>query len=154
MTLKGALEKLRPIFLRSKNISIGKNCRFRKWININANSGGKIRIGDGVFMNNGCSINAHELIEIGNNALFGENVCMYDHNYVFTDKSKTISSQGHKTSKIVIGNNCWIGSNVTILRGVEIGDGCIIGANCLIYKDVPPYSIVKNNSQISIEERR
>lgn len=153
MTLKGAVEKIRPYLYRTKNVRIGKNCRFRKWTNINANSGGRIIIGNGVFINNGCSINAHKSISIGDNVLFGENVCIYDHNYNFSDITKTIASQGHKSTEIDIGNNCWIGSNVTILRGVTIGDGSIIGANCLIYKSIPPYSIVKSNTTIEVEKR-
>lgn len=41
-----------------------------------------------------------------------------------------------------IGNDVWIGCNVTILRGVKICDGAIVGANSLVNKDVPPYAIV------------
>lgn len=41
-----------------------------------------------------------------------------------------------------IGNDVWIGSNVTILDGVKIGDGAIIAACSCVTKDVPPYAIV------------
>ena len=44
-----------------------------------------------------------------------------------------------------IGNDVWIGCNVTILSGASIGDGAIIGANTTVTKDVPPYSIVCGN---------
>lgn len=40
-----------------------------------------------------------------------------------------------------IGNDVWIGANVSILQGITIGDGAIIGANSLVTKDIPPYSI-------------
>lgn len=42
----------------------------------------------------------------------------------------------------IIGNDVWIGENVTIKGGVKIGDGAIIGMNALVTKDVPPYAIV------------
>ena len=42
---------------------------------------------------------------------------------------------------VEIGNDVWIGENVTIMGGVKIGDGAIIGANALVTKDVEPYSI-------------
>lgn len=45
----------------------------------------------------------------------------------------------------VVGNDVWIGQNVTILPGVHIGDGAIIGANSVVAKDVPPYSIAVGN---------
>lgn len=45
----------------------------------------------------------------------------------------------------VVGNDCWIGQNVTILPGVHIGNGVIIGANSIITKDLPSYSICCGN---------
>lgn len=43
---------------------------------------------------------------------------------------------------LIVGNDVWIGHNVTFLGGLRIGDGAIIGANALVTKDVPPYAIV------------
>ena len=45
----------------------------------------------------------------------------------------------------VIGNDVWIGQNVTFLPGVHIGDGCIIGANSVVAKDIPPFSVAVGN---------
>lgn len=44
-----------------------------------------------------------------------------------------------------VGNDVWVGTNVTILNGVKIGDGAVIGANSIVTKDVPPYAIVAGN---------
>ncbi|RSX56943.1 Vat family streptogramin A O-acetyltransferase [Bifidobacterium samirii] len=41
----------------------------------------------------------------------------------------------------VIGNDVWIGQNVTILPGVHVGDGAIIGANSVVASDVPAYEV-------------
>jgi acetyltransferase-like isoleucine patch superfamily enzyme len=38
---------------------------------------------------------------------------------------------------IVLGNNVWIGANVTLLPGVHIGDNAVIGAGSVVTKDVP-----------------
>ena len=40
---------------------------------------------------------------------------------------------------VTIGNDVWIGANVTIVNGVTIGDGAVIGANSIVTKDIPPY---------------
>ena len=45
----------------------------------------------------------------------------------------------------VIGNDVWIGQNVTIMPGVIIGDGAIIAANSTVVKSVEPYSIYSGN---------
>ena len=53
----------------------------------------------------------------------------------------------------VIGNDVWIGQNVTFLPGVNVGDGCIIGANSVVASDIPPYSIVVGNPARVIKRR-
>ncbi len=45
----------------------------------------------------------------------------------------------------IIGNDVWIGQNVTFLPGVKVGDGAIIGANSVVRKDVAAYSVVAGN---------
>ena len=40
-----------------------------------------------------------------------------------------------------IGNDVFIGANVTVLDGVNIGDGAVIGAGAVVTKDIPPYGI-------------
>ncbi len=41
-----------------------------------------------------------------------------------------------------IGNDCWIGADVTFIGGVNIGDGAVVLAKAVVTKDVPPYAIV------------
>lgn len=53
----------------------------------------------------------------------------------------------------VVGNDVWIGQNVTFLPGVHVGDGCIVGANSVVAKDVPPYSVVVGNPAKVIRKR-
>ena len=45
----------------------------------------------------------------------------------------------------VIGNDVWLGQNVTILPGVHIGDGAIIGANSVVAHDIPSYCVAVGN---------
>lgn len=43
---------------------------------------------------------------------------------------------------VIIENDVWIGSRVTVLSGVHVGRGATIAAGAVVNKDVPPYSIV------------
>lgn len=45
----------------------------------------------------------------------------------------------------VLGNDVWLGLNVTVMPGVTIGDGAIVAANSTVVKNVEPYSIVGGN---------
>lgn len=53
----------------------------------------------------------------------------------------------------VVGNDVWMGQNVTILPGVHIGDGAIIGCNSVVASDVPAYTIVAGNPARMIRKR-
>lgn len=53
----------------------------------------------------------------------------------------------------VVGNDVWIGQNVTVLPGVHIGDGAIIGLNSTVAGDVPPYTVAAGNPARVIRRR-
>lgn len=53
----------------------------------------------------------------------------------------------------VIGNDVWIGQNVTIMPGIHIGDGAIIGANATVASDIPPYSVAVGNPARVVRRR-
>ena len=53
----------------------------------------------------------------------------------------------------VVGNDVWIGQNVTVLPGVHIGDGVIIGANSVVASDVEPYTIAAGDPAKLIRKR-
>ena len=84
--------------------------------------------------------------------MFGPGVRIFDNNHRFS-KEKGASSD-LTTGEIVIGDNCWIASNVIILKGVHIGSNCVIGAGCIVNQDIPSGSLVKNSSCLTIEELR
>lgn len=125
-----------------KSFNYSKGDYVRKGFSVVIEENGEINIGKNVFFNNYCSLNALEKIEIGDDCIFGENVHIYDHNHIYEDEKTPINSQGFKKNAIIIGQNCWVGSNVIILQGVKIGRHSVIGANCVIYKDLPDNSII------------
>ena len=132
-------------FYPKSKIQFGKNISIRNNCNILVSNNALLKIDDNVFMNNYCSINCLEKIELGENTLFGEGVKIYDHNHQYS--SEKIEHQKFTTAPVKIGKNCWLGSNVIILKGVTIGDNVILGAGCIIYKDVPANSIVINKQE-------
>ena len=137
--------------LSNTSITIDKGFRARDNFNITIGRSGRLTIGSNCFFNNNCSVNCLGQIEIGGNNQFGEVVLFYDHNHVYTDKHNLIADQGYNIGSIKIGNNCWIGSNVVILKNVEIGDNVVIGAGCIIHKSIPSNSVVTNHQNLVIK---
>jgi len=107
-------------------------------------SGGKITVGNAVYINRNCNIVGREFIIIKDGATIGPNVCIYDHDHSL-GINKTFD---YKTAPVVIGKNVWIGANVIILKGVTIGDGSVIGAGAIITKNVPAKTVVISKSEM------
>ena len=133
------------------DLIVGSNVICRNFENFHVSSG-KLILHDGVFVNNSCSFNCMERIEVGNGTMMGEGVRFYDHDHVYT--AEKIEKWQWTTAPIRVGRDCWIGSNVTILKGVTIGDNTIIGAGCLIRNDIPANSVVYNDGHLFVKERR
>ncbi len=78
-----------------------------------------------------CNIMTSEpyLVEIGDNVTIAGNVTFVTHD---NSISKVIEEKTDIFGKIVIGNNCFIGSNVTILYGVSLCDNVIVAAGSVV----------------------
>ena len=60
----------------------------------------------------------------------------------FHDFDGDLSDRARRKRRVIIGNDVWIGANVTMKNDLEIGDGAIIAANSVVTKDVPSFTIV------------
>lgn len=141
--------KMFYVIIYRKKLVICKGTTFRACFKIIIANGGEVSIGNNCFFNHYCSISARKSITVGDNTIMGENVKIMDHNHKFRSFDIPIKEQGYSEGEVSIGNNCWIGSNVVILKGAHIGDHCVIGAGCVIDFCVPPNTIVKTSSEYS-----
>lgn len=150
------LAVLKKTFFRvifGSRFRIGKKTTFRKQFSVVVGKDGKITIGDHCFFNNSCSLASLGTICIGTGSIFGEGVKIYDHNHRFSDFSVPIKDQDYSIGTVVIGNHCWIGSNVVILKNTIIEDNCVIGAGCIISGTIKKNTIVKNNNNTYVKEQ-
>lgn len=100
--------------------------------------GKNITVGKGVFINEGCCFQDQGGIEIGNNALIGQQVVIATLNHdLAPDKRANMIP-----APVKIGNNVWIGAHATILAGVTIGDNAVVAAGAVVTKDVPANAVV------------
>jgi virginiamycin A acetyltransferase len=53
----------------------------------------------------------------------------------------------------IIGNDVWIGNDVTFMPGVKVGDGAIIASKSVVTKDVAAYTVVGGNPAKLIRQR-
>lgn len=101
---------------------------------------GEMHIGSRVVFNRNCIVACRHRISIGDRCLFGPNVCVYDHDHVYT--ADGVLPTEFKCSEIVIEEGCWIGAGAVILRGAHIGRNSVIEAGAVVRGRIPPNSIV------------
>ena len=128
-------EQIVELFSKLTGTQVDKS--FRCFPPFYTDCGKNIKIGKNVFINACCRFQDQGGIEIGDGSLIGHNTTIATLNHDFNpDKRANLHP-----SPVKIGKNVWIGSDSTILPGVEIGDGAVIGAGSIVTKNVPANSI-------------
>lgn len=84
-----------------------------------------------------CYIQGYNKIYLGKNILFAKGL-----NLISANHSIDNTKGWDKKNPIIIGDNVWIGVNVTILPGVKIGNDCVIGAGSVVTKSFTKDALV------------
>ena len=105
------------------------------------------KIGDRFFANFNFTVQDDAEVTIGNDCNFGPGVTIVTplHPMIASERRLMLDGEGNKkrfcwAKPVRIGNDCWLGANVTVCPGVTVGDGCVIGAGSVVTKDIPANS--------------
>lgn len=133
--------------LGKEGITVGNNFSLgafsRMIVSTTFNDIGKyIKIGNNVGIGEFAYLGGAGGLEIGDDCIVGQYFSCHPENHNHSNLDEAIRFQGVNRKGIKINNNCWIGSKVTILDGVEIGEGCIIAAGSVVNKSFPKNSII------------
>jgi acetyltransferase-like isoleucine patch superfamily enzyme len=151
-------------------LQIGHRCLLQNQF-IFESTGGKITVGDGVFINSGTKVISRSSIQIGDGVMIAWGCAIYDHDshsisYLdriadhdqvltdFVDSDLLANKDWSKveSAPITICDHVWLGFDVVVLKGVTIGEGAIVGARAVVTKDVPPWSIAAGNPARVVKE--
>lgn len=114
----------------------------RSYIAAHAYVTGHITLGSDTTINPFSAVRGR--VNIGDGVRIGAHTSLLAFNHG-TAPGEPIFRQRHTSLGITIGDDVWIGSNVTVLDGVTIGPHSIIGAGAVVTKDVPADSIAAGN---------
>lgn len=113
--------------------SMGENVWIAK--TFNCDNGKNIYIGNNFTGNYNITMLDIREVYIGDNVMIGPNTLITTVNHPMTPMGRRkhlgIAKPVH------IGNDVWIGGNVTILPGVKIGNNVVIAAGAVVTKDIP-----------------
>lgn len=146
--------KLREIRKNFKNIkSLGRN--FYIGSNYNISSIEKLEIGENVYIGENFYAKCEGGLSIKSGTIIAKDCEIWtcNHNYHSKDLYTIPYDRRFVYKSVIINENVWIGSRVTIIPGIEIGEGAVIGAGSVVTQNVPPYSVVGGNPAKVIKYR-
>ena len=132
------------------NIFLDLKCQIT-WISI---GGGiirtpyKITIGENTVIGDNCKLDGRGNLKIGKNCNISSDVKIWTAQH--DSKSPLFD---YVKEPVIIGDYCWISSDVIILPGVTIGDGCVIAAGAVVSKNCEPYGFYAGVPAKRVKER-
>ena len=127
---------LRRLLLRMSGLGIGRQVGGLKQCTFESR---RVTIGDGSFVNSGCSFEGKGNIEIGRDAFIGPQTMIITSTHDIAKDGEVTRMPAYKPVKV--GNRCWLGARVTVLPGVTIGEGTIVAAGAVVTKDCEPGAV-------------
>ncbi len=142
------------------SVKLGEGVKLGKFVNLygctigdGTKIGAFVEVQKNATIGKLCKISSHtficEGVYIGDHCFIGHSVVFINDNY-----PRSVNDQGFMEAdedwaprlvETKIGDGVSIGSNATILGGIEIGDGAIIGAGSVVTKNVPPRQVWAGN---------
>lgn len=109
---------------------------------------GDVKVGEKTWVGPFTILDGSGKLTIGSNCSISAAVQIYTHDTVQWAVSGGIASYEYEST--VIEDNCYIGPNTIIAKGVTLGKGTIVGANSFVNKSFPPHSKIAGNPAKSI----
>ncbi|EPF15775.1 MULTISPECIES: colanic acid biosynthesis acetyltransferase WcaF [Cedecea] len=136
----------RAFLLRLFGAKVGKKVVIRPSVKITYPW--KLTLGDHAWVGDDAVLYTLGEIVVGANSVVSQKcyLCTGSHDYM--SKHFDITQ-----APIVIGEKCWLATDVFVSPGVTIGDGCVVGARSSVYKSLPANAICRGNPAVKIRER-
>jgi len=119
------------LIISNSNISFGSH--------ILADTNSILSIHDS-FIGRNCVITAKEKVTIRKDCLIAEMVVIRDQDHIVDLTGKNPMEEFY-TAPVEIGENVWIASKATILKGVTVGKYSVIAASAVVIKNIPEYEV-------------
>lgn len=165
-SLIGNTETHLMLNIEKGEIHIGHHSKIsarRMWVRF----GGVVHVGDYTNINGGSEVRCDERVTIGSYNQISFYVNIWDtntHTILPAEERRKVAEKyypyfGKETSRpstapIIIGDDCWLGQNTTILKGSHLGNEVIVGYNSIIAgKTIPEKTTVVTDVKLKLIER-
>jgi hypothetical protein len=111
-------------------------------------SGCRIWVGDGArCVLEDCYISANTLAFVRHGLMIGAGSAISWGCQFLDDDGKSLSyaDKLDRPPQIALGKHVWIGSNVSVLKGVTVGDGCAVASGSVLTRSYPANCLIGGN---------
>ena len=139
---------LRKWVLRLFGMKIGKHTQIMRKVDVRCPY--RIIIGSGTTIEKNVLLDGRGgQLMIGDNVDIAQNSSIWTLEHDYNDPD--FKSVG---DSVIIGDYCWIASNVTVLPGVELGRGAVVATGAVVTKDVSELTVVAGVPAKPISSRK
>ena len=118
-------------------LSIGRGTQISSFSKLKCDRG-PLAIGARVSIAPGCFLSAHAAgIVIGDDSMIGPHSVIVAGRYRYERLDVPMHGQGEVSKGIRIGNDVWLGGNVSVMDGAEIGDHTLVMAGSVVSGRLP-----------------
>ena len=127
------------------SVQIGNGCRMENlFIDINSGNGQHLEIGDkSVFFGGKIVLRDKDFVKIGQDCLFADGLRLWatDAHTLFDLETNQVINE--TPEKLEIGNHCWIGGDVHIMKNGSLPDETVVGMCSVITKPfTEPHTVI------------
>lgn len=134
--------------LRLFGMKIGKHTQIMRKVDVRCPY--RIIIGSGTTIEKNVLLDGRGgQLMIGDNVDIAQNSSIWTLEHDYNDPD--FKSVG---DSVIIGDYCWIASNVTVLPGVELGRGAVVATGAVVTKDVSELTVVAGVPAKPISSRK
>lgn len=125
---------------RGAVVELGDGVKLDRGVRIIATNGSTVRIGSESAVGLGSVLNGGDSIEVGSLCLISGYVYLQTSMHRFAP-GVPIRRQGYDHAPIVLGDDVWLGTHVTVLPGCQLASGTVVGSNAVLRESTGPEEI-------------
>jgi len=137
----------------NSQVNIASNVRIDRGVRILSANEAQINIASGVRIGLYSVFNGGDSISVGAKSLISGFVYLQTSMHGFRDKSQSVQDQGYQHAPVILQEDCWLGTHVVILPGVELGKGTVVGSNAVVNRSAEDYKVLGGIPAKELKER-
>ena len=124
------------------HIIIGDNVRIDRGVRLLATNKAEIVLENGVRIGLYSVFNGGDSIHVGAKCLISGFVYLQTSMHGYKDRNLEVQQQGYNHAPVKLGPDCWLGTHVVIMPGVELAEGVVVGSNAVVNRSFEAHKVL------------